>query len=140
MFNAHSNHPPVKACCEIVHRVDHELRRIVTTWRGSFDLEAVAENCRRSIAEGAHAYPQLIDATAAEIARDPTDSRTLGVAMGRLVHDSQAHGPAGPVAIVVGSQVDFGMCRAVATYFEPAGEIRVVYHLQEALDWLGWKA
>lgn len=124
---------------EIAMDVDHSRQLVTTVWRGDFDLEAIAGNCERRIAQGGHRYPQIIDATEAGVVRKPQDTNSLAIAVLDLAARSQKNGTAGRTAVVVGSKVDFGMCRAIAAYFEPAGEIAVFYTRADAERWL-WAA
>ena len=122
---------------EIEMQVDHILRLVVTTWRGEFDMPAIERTCKQRTEEGGHGYPQIIDAIDAHIANLSADSRMVAVATIGLAEHSLKYGRCGRTAIVVHSQIDFGMCRTIAAYFEPAGEIAVFYRRDEALKWLG---
>lgn len=125
-----------KKVAEIFMQVDHARRRADTTWSGVFDLEAVVASCKRRTEEGAHGYAQLIEATSAEVARSFEDARRLPQVVERLIHQSTELGPAGPTAVVVGKALDFGMCRMIGAYFEPAGKVAVFYTEKDAELWL----
>lgn len=120
--------------------VDHARRRVTTTWSGNFDLAAVAESCHRRQAEGAHSYRQFIDARKARVAEARQDAQTLGLATRDMADQCLKRGEAGPTAVVVGSQLSYGTCRAIGTYFEPAGVVQVFYDAAEALEWLEGEA
>lgn len=121
---------------EISMDVDHARQRVTTVWRGDFDLQSIAKNCERRTAEGGHRYPQFIDATQATVVRKPHDTSSLAVAILNLAARSQQKGVAGRTAVIVSSKVDFGMCRAIGAYFQPAGDIAVFYTKAEAEQWL----
>lgn len=122
---------------EIAMEVDHARHTATTVWRGDFDVDAIANSCQKRTAEGAHRYRQMVDATEATIARAARDVSAIPVATMQLATHSQRNGVAGPTAVVVSGQADFGMCRAIAAYFEPAGIISVFYTKAEAEKWLG---
>ncbi len=122
---------------EISSEVDHTAKRVDVVWRGVFDLRAIGENCQERIRKGGHRYLQFIDATGAEVARSYDDSRKVGEVTQRLAAQSLKFGIAGPTAILVNTKIDYGMCRVVASYFEPAGNIAVFYNRAEAQTWLG---
>jgi hypothetical protein len=120
----------------ITKEVDHERRRITAVWRGVFEIGTIVNTCRERTKAGLHTYSQFIDARAASIANSPDDSQKVGVVMDRLVSEEKGQAKAGATAILVGSELDYGMCRVIAAYFEPAGDIRVVYNAEEGLRWL----
>jgi hypothetical protein len=130
------NHVSTNMKAEIAMEVDHSQKRATTVWRGDFDMAAIASSCQKRIAEGAHRYPQIVDATEATVVRQPREVRSVPLATLELAKQSQKSGMAGPTAVIVSSQADFGMCRAISAYFEPAGEIAVFYSKADAEQWL----
>ena len=117
--------------------VDHNLRFIVASWQGEIDIPSIVRHCDLRTKQGAHEYLQIIDATNARIAGLSSDSKALAIAAMYLADNCLKHGRSGRTAIVVSTPMDFGMCRTIASYFEPAGEVSVFYRRNEALAWLG---
>src|SRR4051812_9563006 len=106
-------------------KVDHAGRRAQANWTGTFDMQAIASSCQQREEEGAHEYALLVHAEGAEIARSLEDTRKLARTVQKLVDQSGQYGAVGPTAIIVNNMIDFGMCRMIAAYFEPAGKIGV---------------
>lgn len=116
--------------------VDYTHRRVNAVWRGTVNMDAIANHCRLRSEQGAHAFPQIIDAREALVAESLEDVRALPMATMKIAAESRKLGAAGPTAIVVGSELDYGICRAIAAYYEVAGTIRPFYHLETAEVWL----
>ena len=98
----------------------------------------IAASCQEREKEGAHGYDQLIDATGAEIAHSPEDVGKLPSVTRDLADRSKELGLFGRTAVVVGSMLDYGTCRRIASYFEEGGEIAVYYNEREARQLLKW--
>ena len=113
-------------------RVDHHRRETYAVAVGAISLADVRSHIEEERAAGGLAYPELIDAreatpdvTAAEV-RDVVDQ------LRHMALDETL----GPTAIVVGSEVAFGMLRMLEILIEEVTIIRPFRDYEDAVRWL----
>jgi hypothetical protein len=116
----------------ITHTIDHQSRRMVTVAAGPIDLKDLETHWRAEVAEGGEAYPELVDGSQATVAFGPPEVRRM-VEMLRI---AAASGPLGPTAVVVHTDVGFGMIRMFGMLVESFCLIRPFRDRQEAEAWL----
>src|SRR5690606_31090663 len=94
----------------ISERIDHERRWGETTIEGPVTFADFESHWHRELAAQGESYPELIDGRSAEVAFDAHDVRRM-VEVLRLAAASR---PLGPTAILVHTDVGFGMVRMLS--------------------------
>ncbi len=111
-------------------RIDHDRREIYTTAEGSITMEDIRVHLMEGRDQGALSYPEVYDARAAEPHFTPADVRTVVETMRALSKESRL----GPGAIIVGSDLAFGMMRMLEMLVEDVCLVRPFRTPAEA-DW-----
>ncbi len=116
----------------ISERFDHERRWVETTIEGPVTFADFESHWHRELAARGEGYPELIDGRSAEVAFDAHDVRRM-VEVLRLVAASR---PLGPTAILVQSDVGFGMVRMLSLLVEPFCAVQPFRDRASAERWL----
>ena len=112
--------------------VDHERREIRTRVQGSVTLEDIRLHLARARSAGALAYPEIYDAREAQPHFSPADVRRAVELLRELRKESEL----GPGAIVVGSDLAYGMLRMLEILVEDFLHARPFRSEEEAHRWL----
>ena len=113
-------------------RVDHHRRETYAVATGAITLADVRSHIEEERAAGGLAYPELIDAR--EASPDVTSAEVRDV-VDQLRHMALDE-TLGPTAIVVASEVAFGMLRMLEILIEEVTIIRPFRDYDEAVRWL----
>jgi len=112
--------------------IDHERREIRTRVRGSVTLEDIRRHLDHARSAGALSYPEIYDAREAEPQISPADVRR---AVG-LLRELRKGSELGPGAIIVGSDLAYGMLRMLEILVEDFMHARPFRSDEEAHRWL----
>lgn len=112
--------------------IDHERREIRTRVRGSVTLEDIRSHLDQARSAGALAYPEIYDAREAEPHFSPADVRRAVDLLRELRKGSEL----GPGAIIVGSDLAYGMIRMLEILVEDFLHARPFRTEEEAHRWL----
>jgi hypothetical protein len=116
----------------ITHAVDHDHRWVSATADGRITYSDVDRHLTAEHADGGLGYPELVDATSAAIDLSTDDIHAL-VSRVRKLAQTEAMGP---TAVLVGSDVDYGVMRMVEMLAEPHAAVRPFRDRAEAEAWL----
>lgn len=116
----------------ISERFDHERRWVETTIEGPVTFADFESHWHRELAAQGESYPELIDGQRAEVAFDAHDVRRM-VEVLRLAAASR---PLGPTAILVHTDVGFGMVRMLSLLVEPFCAVQPFRDRDSAERWL----
>ena len=111
-------------------RIDHDRREIHTTAVGPITLDDIRVHLEEGREQGALSYPEVFDARTAELRLSSADVRTVVETMRALSKESHL----GPGAIIVGSDLAFGMMRMLEMLVEDVCMVRPFRTPAEA-DW-----
>lgn len=111
-------------------RIDHERREIYATAEGSITMEDIRLHLEHGRDEGALSYPEVCDARAAQPHFTPADVRTVVETMRVLSKESRL----GAAAIIVDSDLAFGMMRMLEMLVEDVCRLRP-FRTQAEADW-----
>jgi hypothetical protein len=114
------------------HVIDHQRGYMETTVTGPVNWDALQAHWEAELADGGETYPELIDGTAATVEFTAEEVR-------RLVSILQASAKTralGPTAIVVSTDVAFGMVRMMGIHLEPFCHVRPFRDRASAEQWL----
>lgn len=116
----------------VMHVVDYERREMCTRADGPITLDDILKHLTQEHRDKGLAYRELIEASAATPAFSSSDVR-------KTVEALRAYGQEGflgPTAIVVGSDVAYGMMRMLSILLEGVCELQPFRSRQEAKKWL----
>lgn len=116
----------------ITQTIDHARRRTTTTVTGPVHLTDIEEHWRVDLAEHGEGYPKLVDARHATIAFNTAEVRRM-VHLIRTTHRGRS---IGPTAVVVRTEVGYGMVRMFGLMLEPECEVVPFRELAAAEEWL----
>lgn len=116
----------------ISERIDHERRWVETSIEGPVTFADFEAHWGRELAAHGETYPELIDGRRAEVAFDAHDVRRM-VEVLRLAAASRQ---LGPTAILVQSDVGFGMVRMLSLLVEPFCAVQPFRDRESAERWL----
>ena len=105
---------------------------MTTVATGPITLADLEAHWHAELKEGGQGYPELVDASGASVAFGPPEVRR----MVDLLHSAAAEGPLGPTAVVVLSDIGFGMIRMFGILLEPFCEVRPFRDRATAEQWL----
>jgi hypothetical protein len=114
------------------HIIDHQRGYMETHVTGAVTLEDMRAHWEAELAEGGESYPELIDAAGATVDFGAEEVRRL---VGALEVSSRTR-QLGPTAIVVGSDIAFGMIRMLGMLVEPFCQVRPFRDRDAARAWL----
>jgi hypothetical protein len=111
----------------------HDKQRLVIIRTGPFTANDLLESIVHIRDSGAWAYSALVDARKATTDLSPEDASGLIAAIQKLGDP----GTRGPVAVVAGDDLTFGMVRVLSAYAEGIGmRVAVFRTMDAALAWL----
>ena len=100
--------------------LDEAARIVRTTATGRIARLDIEQHLDAEFRAGDTAYPEIVDATDATPAFDAADARTLVATIRRMA----AEGRCGPTAVIVGTDVGYGMLRMLGTLLDDVAEVR----------------
>jgi hypothetical protein len=110
---------------------DHRHRRIIAAAVGRISLDEIRSHLEEERQEPALAYTELIDARGALPDFPPADARILVAWLRWLGERTRL----GPTAVIVDSDLAFGMARVIETLVE---DVALVKPFRDALDAERW--
>lgn len=116
----------------LTHTIDHSRRRVTALAAGAIDLADLEAHWHAVLSEGGRGYSRLVDATGAS----PTFGTPEVRRMTDLIHSATAAGPLGPTAVIVSTDVGFGMVHMFGILVEPLCQIRPFRESVSAERWL----
>ncbi len=116
----------------ITHNIDHTRRWMETRAEGPISWADLEAHWAAEVEEGGELYPELVDGTAATIAFSPADIRRLMY----LVQTEAESKPLGPTAILIRTDLGFGMIRMLGILLEPWCAIQPFRDRRSAEMWL----
>jgi hypothetical protein len=112
--------------------VDHAERRVTVNASGSITLDDILKHIEQERTANGLGYAELIDARGYVPAFSADQVRTVV----EVLRDLAAQSPLGPTAIVVDSDVGFGMLRMLEIMMDDVCKIRPFRDMSEARRWL----
>jgi len=119
----------------IILSVDHERQEVDSLAIGYVSYEDIQNHLLAERHFGGLAYKELIDARTAAIDWTPDEARQIEDTIRSLSQESKF----GPTAILVLTEIDFGMVRMVETLVDGVAEIRPFREEIDARAWLDSK-
>lgn len=117
----------------ITHTIDHQRGYMETVITGPVTWADMEEHWAAELAERGETYPELIDGSGATVEFGAEEVRRL-VAMLQTAAQSRR---LGSTAIVVNTEVGFGMARMLSILVEPFCRICAFRDRASAEEWLG---
>jgi hypothetical protein len=114
------------------HVIDHQRGYMEAVVTGPVTWDALQSHWEAELADGGERYPELIDATDATVEFTAEEVRRL-VTILKAAADTRV---LGPTAIVVTSDVAFGMVRMMGILVEPSCHIHPFRDRASAEQWL----
>lgn len=114
--------------------VDHEIKEVKTVATGPIVMGDIQDHLVQERKEGGLAYRELVDASEAEPFLSTKDVR----ATVELLRTFARQGMLGPTAVIVPSEVGYGLVRMVEILLDGAAEVRPFRKTEavEAREWL----
>ncbi|HZR28038.1 MAG TPA: hypothetical protein VFA71_04605 [Terriglobales bacterium] len=112
--------------------VDHERRWTQVKAEGLITLAEIKKHLEEEQRERGFAYPELIDACSATVSLSVTEIHELT----DTLRDLAKQWPFGPTAVVVSSDVNYGILRMLGTILSDVIQIRPFRNRQQAEVWL----
>jgi hypothetical protein len=112
--------------------VDHQNRRVRAEAGGPITFEEVQRHLVEEKASGGLPYPEVIDARAAEVQFSPAEVRTI---VG-ILREFRKTTSIGPTAIIVSTDLGYGMLRMLEILVADICRIRPFRKLEDAELWL----
>jgi hypothetical protein len=116
----------------IIVSVDHDRREVRAVAVGPISYEDVKNHVMQERYFGGLAYPELFDARGAGISWTPREIREIVALLRRLGQESRL----GPTAVLVSSDVAFGIMRMIEALLEDLCEVKPFWNEGEAKEWL----
>ena len=116
----------------IAYALDPERKRLRAVASGPISFEDVRAHLLREHADGNLGYPELIDGTHAQPTFTPQQVREI---VG-LMRELGAKEPLGPAAVLVGSEMAFGMLRMLELLLDGTALLKPFRSRAEAQAWL----
>jgi len=114
------------------HRIDHDNSAMFSTADGPITLSDIRDHLFRERFENGLTYAELIDARTAQSALSPEDVHEVV----SLLNVFAKEHPLGPTAVVVSTDVGFGVMQMIEVLAEGACAIRPFLDVDTALEWL----
>ena len=112
---------------------NHEKQRLVIVRTGPFTADDLLQSVLHMRDSGFWAYSALVDARKGTTDLSPEDARGLVAAIQKLGDP----GTRGPLAVIAGDDVTFGMVRVFSAHAEDIGmRVAVFRTMDAALAWL----
>lgn len=116
----------------IIANVDHERREVRAVGVGPISYEDVKNHVMQERHFGGLAYPELFDARGAGILWTSLEIREIVALLRRLGQESKL----APTAVLVSSDVAFGIMSMLAALLEDVCEVKPFWNEDEAQGWL----
>ena len=116
----------------MTYTVEHAERFVRATADGPVTLEDIRAHIESERLAGALAYRELIDARGASPAFSSEDIRVVVAILRRLGGESLL----GPTAVIVDSQVGFGILRIFEALLDDVCAVKPFYRMDSAEEWL----
>lgn len=116
----------------ITHSVDHGRRELVATASGPVGYEEVRTHLLVERREGGLSYPELIDARSANPTWSTAEAREIVTLLKAFGRESTL----GPTAVVVSSELAYGMLRMLEIMLEDVCIVRPFLDYATAEQWL----
>ncbi len=116
----------------IAYALDPARKRLQAVASGPVSFEDVRAHLLREHADGNLGYPELIDGSRAQVTFSPQQVRQI---VG-LMQELGARAPLGPAAVVVGSELAFGMMRMLELLLDGTALVKPFRSRSEAEQWL----
>ncbi len=116
----------------ITHSIDHDHRYMKTTASGPVDWEEARTHLLHERREGGLSYAELIDARRATPTWSTNQAREIVELLKTLGRESRL----GPTAVVVSSDLAFGMMRMLEILLEDVCIVRPFRDYEAAVQWL----
>ena len=113
--------------------IDQGRRWLLATAEGVITLEDVRVHLSHEARAASLSYPELIDARAASPEFSPDDVRRIVALLRGLARD----GRLGPTAVIVETDVGYGMLRMLEMLVEDVCAVRPFRRREPAEQWLG---
>ena len=117
----------------VAYTRDDDIRRIVVTMTDPLPLDEMLGAIERQALEGTWQYGVLNDSRALSTT---FTSSELGKGLDLVKKLSHTYGRRGPVAIVAGRPVQFGMTRMYSVMSETTFEVEAFHEIHDAERWL----
>jgi hypothetical protein len=114
------------------HVVDHQRRYIETVVTGRVTWDEVEAHWAAELADGAESYTELMDASGAVVELSAREIRGIVA----LLESAARKGPIGACAVVVPSDVGFGMIRMLGILVESFTQVHAFRDRPAAMVWL----
>jgi hypothetical protein len=112
--------------------VDHARRRVFTRATGDVTLEQVLAHIKEEQDAAGLAYPEVIDARGFRPELTSADVRIIVATL----HQMSKQATLGPTAVIVDSDVAFGVMRMLQILIEDVAAVRPFRQESEATEWL----
>jgi hypothetical protein len=114
------------------HHIDHARRRMETVAEGAVTWQDLQEHWAAELADNAEGYPELVDGSRAVVEFTSEDVRR----MVELLRQASLRQALGPTAVVVRTDLGYGMIRMFGLLVEPFCEIVPFRDRATAESWL----
>ncbi len=116
----------------IIAKFDHQARHVYARAEGRITLEEIRDHLEEEREEPGLAFSELIDARGSVPAFAPADVRVLVAWLRWLGERTRL----GPTAVVVDSDLEFGMVRMIEILVEDVCQVKPFRSMEEAERWL----
>ena len=116
----------------IIAKFDHESRHVYARAEGRISLEEIRDHLEEEREEPGLAFSELIDARGSIPDFSPADVRVLVAWLRWLGERTRL----GPTAVVVDSDLEFGMVRMIEILVEDVCQVKPFRSVEEAERWL----
>lgn len=116
----------------IILNVDHERKEVDAVAIGPISYADVEDHLLTERYFGGLAYKESIDARGAGVLFTPAEIRQIVALLRRLGQESKL----GPTAVLVSTDVAFGLMRMLEILVEDVAKVRTFREEQEAREWL----
>lgn len=116
----------------IIAKFDHQTRHVYARAEGRITLEEIRDHLEEEREEPGLGFSELIDARGSIPDFSPADVRVLVAWLRWLGERTRL----GPTAVVVDSDLEFGMARMVEILVEDVCQVKPFRRMEEAERWL----
>jgi hypothetical protein len=119
----------------ISYDVNHDLKRMVTTFSGNVSAMDIEEHVKRRIVDGTDRYEQIVDLRAAQLVLTTEETHKLAETLAQMASQTKPS----LTVVVAPESLNFGLARMVASLTDTEYPLHVVRTIGEAEAWIGWK-
>jgi hypothetical protein len=116
----------------ITMKIDHARKFVLVRAKGPITFKDITTHLDEERLEGGLAHRELIDARDCRPAFSGNEVRSIVALLRRLGNESRL----GPTAIIVDSDVGYGLARMVEMLVEDVCAVRPFRRMEEAQEWL----